>query len=270
MKNKAVVKFLIKMVSPVAGKKAFQGMFEALHQFSLLGMNIGSGSHPQSSGEINALHYISKQFKSLDEVVLFDVGANVGKYTLLLNKIIGSKAIIYSFEPSIKTYEKLIESVKELSGVKTFNMGLGDENKRVSLFTNSEGSGLASVYQRRLDHIDVYMNQKEEVEIRTLDSFCSEQNIDHIHFLKIDVEGHEKKVLEGASNLLSNGDIDFIQFEFGGCNIDSRTYFQDFYYLLKDKYKIYRILKDGLFQIRQYKEVYELFNTTNFLAEKIK
>ena len=56
-----------------------------------------------------------------------------------------------------------------------------------------------------------------------------------------------------------------ILFEFGGCNIDSRTFFQDFFYLLKDKYHIYRVLQDGLFQISEYREIYEIFLTTNFL-----
>jgi len=68
--------------------------------------------------------------------------------------------------------------------------------------------------------------------------------------------------------MLHSGSIDFIQFEFGGCNIDSRTYFQDFYYLLKDNYKIYRIVKDGIYPINQYREMYEAFITTNYLAEK--
>ena len=57
-----------------------------------------------------------------------------------------------------------------------------------------------------------------------------------------------------------------IQFEFGGCNIDYRTYFRDFYYLLKENYKIYRILKDGLFELKQYKESYEIFINVNYLA----
>ncbi len=68
--------------------------------------------------------------------------------------------------------------------------------------------------------------------------------------------------------MLGSGAVDFIQFEFGGCNIDSRTYFQDFYYLLNDRYKISRILKDGLYPISRYKEMYEAFTTTNYLAEK--
>ena len=68
--------------------------------------------------------------------------------------------------------------------------------------------------------------------------------------------------------MLENHKVDFIQFEFGGRNIDSRTYFQDFYYLLKEDYYIYRIVKDGLYKIERYKEMYEAFITTNYLAER--
>lgn len=112
------------------------------------------------------------------------------------------------------------------------------------------------------------MDIGEEIEIKTIDEFCSENEIRHIHFLKLDIEGHEKSALNGASKILSSGCVNFIQFEFGGCNIDSRTYFQDFYYQLKEDYKIFRIVKDGLFEIKHYKEIYEIFITTNFLAEK--
>ena len=63
-----------------------------------------------------------------------------------------------------------------------------------------------------------------------------------------------------------NKKIDFIQFEFGGCNIDSRTYFQDFFYHLQDNYKIYRILEDNIYELQTYKETYEIFITVNYLA----
>ena len=108
----------------------------------------------------------------------------------------------------------------------------------------------------------------KEVIIRRMDDFCREKAIGHIHFLKLDVEGHELKALEGAHEMMASDAVDFIQFEFGGCNIDSRTYFQDFYYLLKDKYRISRIVKDGLCPVNQYKETYENFVTTNYFAER--
>jgi hypothetical protein len=93
-----------------------------------------------------------------------------------------------------------------------------------------------------------------------------EKNVEKIHFLKLDIEGHELKALNGVKEMIGNRKIDFIQFEFGGCNIDSRTFFQDFFYLLKDNNTWYRILKNGLFEIPEYKETCEIFITAYYLA----
>ena len=73
--------------------------------------------------------------------------------------------------------------------------------------------------------------------------------------------------LLGAAQMLKKKKIQFIQFEFGGCNIDSRTFFQDFWYLLKDDYQFYRIVRNGLQPINGYSEALEIFMTINFLLE---
>jgi hypothetical protein len=224
-----IYRILKKILTPRYGKKKFQPLFEILYDMSLTGMNIGGGTDPGDSGELNALHYIKGKLDSLKDsgdYTIFDVGANIGKYALLLNDVFGT------------------------------------------LYSNTDESGLASVYKRNLEHFNIDMNQSEEIEIKNLDSFCKEKNINHIHFLKLDVEGHEKKVIEGAKRMIDAGEVDFIQFEFGGCNIDSRTYFQDFYYLLNERYQIYRIVRDGIFPVGKYGERYESFLTTNYLAEK--
>lgn len=257
-----------KTLRALAGKKKHQKLFEQLYQLSLAGMNVGGGSGTESSGEQSALELINQRLKGTKDLIIFDVGANVGNYSNLLNTVFGDKATIFSFEPSKKTFASLISNTSNLSNVKPFNFGLGDEDSQITLFTNADESGMASVYRRNLEHFGIEMNKTEEIEIRTIDTFCSENNIEHIHLLKLDVEGHEIKVLKGASSLLKAGNIDYIQFEFGGCNIDSRTYFQDFFYLLKDNYTIYRIVKDGLYEVEQYKEMYEVFITTNFIAER--
>ena len=82
------------------------------------------------------------------------------------------------------------------------------------------------------------------------------------------IEGHELKALKGAARMINEKKVDVIQFEFGGCNIDSRTYFQDFFYLLKDNFTIYRILRDGLLEMPTYQETHEIFITINYLAVK--
>jgi hypothetical protein len=58
------------------------------------------------------------------------------------------------------------------------------------------------------------------------------------------VHGHELQALEGAAELLRAGRIRAIQFEFGGANVDSRTFFRDFWNLLYGRfgYSLYQIL----------------------------
>jgi hypothetical protein len=118
-----------------------------------------------------------------------------------------------------------------------------------------------------LKHIRIKLSHTEQVRITTVDDFCQSNGIDRIHLLKLDVEGYELKVLEGASRLLAARAIDFIQFEFGGCNIDSRTYFRDFFDMLAPQYSVYRVVKDGLKEIISYSETLEVFTTTNYLCE---
>ncbi len=107
---------------------------------------------------------------------------------------------------------------------------------------------------------------QETIRLKTLDGFCDERNIDRIALLKLDVEGHELKVLEGAHRLIQSNAIDFIQFEFGGTNVDSKTFLHDFTDLLCPQYRLYRILKDGLISIEPYRERNEIFLYSNYLA----
>lgn len=273
MKIKTIIeRFIIRCTTTILkkriGQKQHQSLFENFYSISLQGMNIGGGSNTDSSGEKNALFYIKDKLKKLDQLVIFDVGANVGLYTILLNEVFGEDSNIFSFEPSKKTFDKLTKNTRDIKNTNLYNFGFGNLNTFSTLYYNQEESGLASVYERRLDHFNIKMDLKEEIEIKTIDSFCEENNIVHINFLKLDIEGHELSALSGVKKMLNSHKIDFIQFEFGGCNIDSRTYFQDFYYLLSKDFYIYRIVKDGLHKIDNYKEMYEAFSTTNYLVER--
>ncbi|MBD2700678.1 FkbM family methyltransferase [Spirosoma sp. BT702] len=252
----------------MVGKVSYQELFERLHRLSIMGMNIGNGASPENSGEVLAIAYIFNKLHKLEHITIFDVGANVGEYVVLLERYF-KNASIYCFEPSINNYSRLLSNTKDFNNLNYYNFGFGSHSEKVTLFSEKSESALASLYNRKLDHFNIEMSHCEEVDLRTVDEFCEENFVDYIHFMKIDVEGHEMQVLNGAKKLLDSGKVDFIQFEFGGCNIDSKTYFQDFFYQLKDRYTIYRIVQDGLYKIDFYKEDYELFLTTNFLAERI-
>jgi len=82
-----------------------QPFFKKLHWISLRGMNYGGGHSPHDSGEIFFLNDVKNRISG--PITLFDVGANIGQYALLANKVFNSHCIIYSFEPTNFAYSAL-------------------------------------------------------------------------------------------------------------------------------------------------------------------
>jgi len=273
MKLKPILRMFKQGFLFLFGRSYLQPFWEKAFKLSLIAMNIGGGSSFSQSGEKQALEFIRKrlvEFKLKDPWVIFDVGANVGGYSKMVIQALkpaGHPFKIYAFEPARETFNVLQSSLSNSSEVILNSYALGENSGTAELYSDSALSGLASFYNRDLAYIDSALDSRETVKIKRLDEFCLENSIEQIDFLKMDVEGHELAVLTGAGKMLTNKKIRFLQFEFGGANIDSRSYFKDFYYLLSPNYKIYRILRSGLYEIKNYKEIYEVFITTNFLAE---
>jgi len=264
--KKLIFNLIKRMLIRFSGGKKYQNFFEEIYLMGINGMNYGYGGSIELSGEKEAMSYIKNKLNKRNPVI-FDVGANIGKYSKALNEVFDGHLILYSFEPSVKTFNKLQETLAGYDKGHLNQFGFGAKREKLTLFTNEDYSGIASVYNRRLEHFNINMDKTEAIEIQTIDEFCRENNIAEIDFLKLDIEGHELSALKGADQMIRNRKIKFIQFEFGGCNIDSRTYFQDYWYLLNKNYIVYRIVKDGLCPINSYKETYELFSTINYLAE---
>lgn len=240
----------------------FYDFWYKLYKLSLKGMNIGEvAGDVETSGEYN----VFKLVKDIDygKKIIFDIGANRGEYTkALLNYF--PDAQIHSFEPAKATYQTLKNNVQE-NNVKLNNFGISDSMSESVLYYDKENSGLASLYNRQLDYFGIGFNKSETVKLDTLDHYCSDNDIPRIDLLKIDIEGNELNALKGATRLLSEKRIKAIQIEFGGCNIDSRIFFRDFWNLLHENFRIYRILKNGFKEIEQYDERLEIFVTTNYL-----
>lgn len=245
-------------------------IFNVLHRISLWGMNVGLGGL-EDTGESYMLQILSKKIskhtnKTVLPLILFDVGSNQGQFSKIAIQSLGSKVNLFCFEPSKETFSILTQNLDGFQNVKLYNFGLGDSDQSLNLYADKETSRLASLYDRK--HFNKSTTRFiETVEIRSLDRFCSENKISHIHYLKLDVEGHELSVLHGAIEMLQAKVIDYIQFEFGGCNIDSRTYLRDFFDILSPNYNIFRLLRNGLVPIRTYHETLEVFTTTNFIAK---
>jgi FkbM family methyltransferase len=250
-----------------SGSRFAQHMLEKTVQNSQDLMGIGSGGGVSTSGE-QAVFQTLKQ-KLRPPYCIFDVGSNQGQFLqLILGKIAADDFIIHCFEPAKETFKILEETSIENRRIKLNNIGLGKEKGEAMLHFDNAGSGLASLTKRKLDHFGIDFCKSEQVKISTVDDYCSENAIDHIHLLKIDVEGHELDVLAGSKKMFDRKAIEIITFEFGGCNIDTRTFFQDFWYFFRQiDMKIFRITPSGYFYpLESYKEIYEQFRTTNFIA----
>lgn len=241
-----------------------------IYLVGVTGMNYGNANTLtlEETGEKQAISYIKNKLQPQNDFIFFDVGANAGDYCRLVKEVMGNTNLkIYAFEPSGYTFSLLVNNTSALQNIKLFNIGLGEKEETLSLFANYEASGATTLYKQALDNYASNKKLSEQVTIKTLDEICLTESVNKIDFLKIDVEGHEFKILLGASKLLEAKRIKFIQFEFGPFNVYSRTYFKDFWDLLSADYTLYRIIKNGLFEISSYSENLEIFRTVNFLAE---
>jgi FkbM family methyltransferase len=223
------------------------------------------------SGESNVLNSIlPKYIKQEENIVLFDVGANKGNYSLMMRQRF-PLAKIYSFEPNPFTFKILKENLKE-TAIKTFNWGFGSEQKKENIYVykNDKISEHASLYKEFAKVISSELGEKEvfsiEIEIKTIDGFCNEMNIENIDFIKIDVEGHEFAVLQGAINMIRQNKIRIIQFEFNVANIISKVFLKEFYDLLNGDYEFYRLDTHRLIYLGGYDSANEIFKFQNILA----
>jgi FkbM family methyltransferase len=264
-----LVKPLVTISKPMTCNRYGQALlgFVAIGAQYLQG--IGSGSSVFQSGEMAVFTKLKNSLRSEQELCVFDVGANQGQFLTLAHCGLADRRFtIHSFEPSKKTYQLLCENAGKYNNAVLNNFGLGREPGERELFYDTVGSGLASLTKRNLDHCGVKMALSEKVVISTIDDYCRGKQIEHIDLLKIDVEGHELDVLAGGKEMFSRSAIAMVTFEFGGCNVDTRTFMQDYFaFFAHHQMRVARITPAGyLYDIPSYREVLEQFRTTNFLC----
>jgi len=228
---------------------------------SHLGKGWGAGTTDQ---ETKAIADFIKARK-ITKIIALDVGGNLGNWSAAFLEKIPSAQII-AFEPSSEAFEHLQQRFAKVQSFRCINIALGNENKTATLFADKSASGLASLTERHMKHFDIDFGYKENIQVSTLDNWLQNNGEDiQPNLMKVDVEGHELNVLKGATDALKN--IELIQFEFGGTNIDTRTYFQDYwYFFLELGFDLYRLSPRGPLLIKNYSEQDETFRPTNYIA----
>jgi FkbM family methyltransferase len=212
---------------------------------SMRGLGILNYENSQISGEY---FFLQKLLSGEKKPVVIDIGANIGTYAIDVRKI-SYDADIYAFEPNHIAFATLKKQAKKYNFF-AFPLGISDNDKEAILYDRRDisGSAHASLYKKVITDI-----HKQEVEIipakfTTLDFFLKTQKLEAIDIVKIDTEGHELAVLNGAVESIRRKIIKAFQIGFNEMNIIAGTTF----YKLKRTlpgYSWYRLLPDGMIPI---------------------
>jgi FkbM family methyltransferase len=178
--------------------------------------------------------------------VVFDVGANIGVYTVWMSQFINQSGRIHAFEPDAENFQKLENhiSLNQITDRTTTNR-IALAEAAIDLFFTTMLDGENHISNRQ-------NNNNVKITAQSLDQYAKISPVDFIKYLKIDVEGFELSVLKGAANLLKNKKILVIQLEINKTLINSNTTVEELLnYLLQYGYQLcgYRTKENRVYPI---------------------
>lgn len=145
----------------------------------------------------NLSFYENNKYTITKEDIVFDCGANMGLFSAWAAE---KGAEVYAFEPMSYTRKFLHQTQKNYPNIHIIPYALSDKEDNVFFYQcDNPGANHEISLKVNLDNDILY---KEKVHCITLDNFCKKLNI-YPTFIKVDVEGGEKKLLQGAANVLN-------------------------------------------------------------------
>ena len=178
-------------------------------------------------------------------MVVFDLGANAGWFTLIFSKLVGPKGHVYSFEPDPQLFNILKENIElnNLKNVSSFQSAVSNKAGTASLTLNYSQDG-----DNRLDSKSM-QGESIEVKTTTIDLFCKTHNIKP-DFLKMDVQGSEPSILAGMKNVISlNPNLKIITEFYGAAIEDLGNSPEEYLKALEEKFIVKEIVENGNFKL---------------------
>jgi FkbM family methyltransferase len=137
--------------------------------------------------------------------LIIDCGAHVGSDSIELSRIFRS-ATIYAFEPLDSLYGKLCANTKDIHNIHCHRLALADRCGEMGFYISEGGSDASSSllppYKHLDDHPDVLFSKASKVKVLTLDKWCEINNVTHIDFLWLDMQGYEMAMLRASPDIL--------------------------------------------------------------------
>ncbi len=147
---------------------------------------------------------------SKDRPTIIDVGANSGQ-SIEWFKRVWPAAAIHSFEPSPTTFELLKSNAASYQDVHLNNAALGREIGKVELLENTDSSMSSLLEPGKYAWGE--LKGKTSINVTTIDDYCVANRIDQIDILKIDTQGYEYEVLQGAARTFLQNKVKLIYLE---------------------------------------------------------
>lgn len=132
--------------------------------------------------------------------IILDIGANIGYYSLLASKRIGSEGRVYAFEAAPETFKKLADNIQRnaMANVYAYNLAVTNSRGTIDLhIADTRNTGMSSI-AAFADESGVTVT----VSCDTIDNFATDHSLGRIDRIKIDVEGAEMMVLRGMEQTL--------------------------------------------------------------------
>lgn len=190
-----------------------------------------------ANGEERLLQHL-KPFLGL----FFDVGANKGSWTELYLKKTKTKVRGYLFEPSRKNSSQLRKTFQKNLQIKVIPKAMGREPGQ-AFFFEDHGNDEHS----RVSTLKTGLFKQVVCEISTVDLEMKRLKIKHISYLKVDTEGFDGYVIQGAQEALKFQKIDFIQFEYNTMWKEAGSTLTHIFNLLKEYgYETFLIQPNGI------------------------
>lgn len=259
-------KKLAKQLSLLVASPMFVNLSKLMEAYWCILLGKGAGTGWAFEAETKCAADVIASASASVSPVIFDVGANNGDWSADI-KSFYPDALIYMFEPQPDCQQRIKE--RNLKNTVLLPVAVDSKKGMIKIFTDGSTSGLASVHKRKDSYFKDVVFSTIDVASLTIDEVIGSNGIKQVDFMKMDIEGHEFEALKGAHQSLCDGKIKALSFEFGSGNINSRTYFRDFWDLLHPMgYNFFRILPSSrLMPIVEYYEDCEYFRgVSNYIA----
>jgi len=168
-------------------------------------------------GHIDCLELL-ELIKPSHPKVIYDIGANVGTWTLLA-KAYFPEVVIHAFEPLIIHHKSFEEATQALTNLALHKVALGSSNYTVSMqvASFSDASSLLEISENMYNTFGVTKEREEQVIVVSLDEYVQANNLALPDLIKLDIQGYELEALRGASRCLSHAkwlisEVSFVEF----------------------------------------------------------